>query len=91
MPDKKECKEILNPQKLLSLQSFLTLKILKEISPLTKEIMSSQPTINIATIGGNLKGKATLVQSLLNQFFQSPKQKRSQKQFMKKKKVYPKC
>ena len=73
LPDEKECKEILNSQKQLSLQSFTTLKNLSEISPLTKEIMSRQPTINIGTIGDNSKGKTTLVQSLSESIISRPK------------------
>ena len=73
LPDEKECKEILNSQKQLSLQSFTTLKNLSEISPLTKEIMSRQPTINIGTIGDNSKGKTTLVQSLSESILTRPK------------------
>ena len=86
MPDKKECKDILNPQKRLSLQSFLILKILKEISPLRKELMNLQPTINIATIGGNLKGKAILVQSLWINSFKAKSRKGARKNLWKRKK-----
>ena len=73
LPDEKECNEILNSQKQLSLQSFSTLKNLTELSPLTKEIMSRQPTINIGTIGDNSKGKTTLVQSLSETIISRPK------------------
>ena len=73
LPDEKECKEILNNQKQLSLQSFETLKNISEISPLTKEIMSRQATINIGTIGDNSKGKTTLVQSLSESISIRPK------------------
>lgn len=73
LPDDKECKEILNSQKQLSLQSFNTLKNLADISPLTKEIMSRQATINIGTIGDNSKGKTTLVQSLSESLLSKPK------------------
>ena len=64
LPDEKECKEILNSQKHLSLQSFSTLNNISEISPLTKEIMSRQATINIGTMGDVSRGKTTLVQAL---------------------------
>ena len=68
LPDEKECKEILNSQKHLSLQSFSTLNNISEISPLTKEIMSRQATINIGTMGDVSKGKTTLVQALCESY-----------------------
>ena len=73
LPDEKECKEILNSQKQLSLQNFSTLKNLSEISPLTKEIMSRQATINIGILGDNSKGKTTLVHSLSESISSRPK------------------
>ena len=73
LPDEKECREILNSQKQLSFQSFETLKNLSELSPLTKEIMSRQATINIGTLGDNSKGKTTLVQSLSESIISRPK------------------
>ena len=86
LPDEKECKDILNSQKQLSLQSFSTLKNLTEISPLTKEIMSRQPTINIATIGGSLKGKTTLVQSLSESITIRPKAEKEPERIREKEK-----
>ena len=86
LPDEKECKDILNSQKQLSLQSFSTLKNLTEISPLTKEIMSRQPTINIGTIGGNLKGKTTLVQSLSESILSKPKAEKEPERIREKEK-----
>lgn len=73
LPDEKECKEILISQKHLSLQSFSTLNNISEISPLTNEIMSRQPTINIGTIGDVSKGKTTLVQALSESSTSKPK------------------
>ena len=69
LPEDKEGKEILNSQK----QFFNKLKTPSEISPLTKEIMSRQPTINIGIIGDNSKGKTTLVQSLSETLLTKPK------------------
>ena len=54
--------DILSKQPQLAKQSFDTLK--GEFSPLTKEIMSRQATINIGTIGHVSHGKTTLVRAI---------------------------
>lgn len=64
LPDEKECAEILSKQKNLSLQSFKTIENRDEITPLTKEIMSRQATMNIGTIGHVAHGKTTLVRAI---------------------------
>ena len=86
LPDEKECKEILNSQKQLSLQSFTTLNNISEISPLTKEIMSRQATINIGTFGDNFKGKTTLVQSLSESNIPRPKAEKEPERIKEKEK-----
>jgi translation initiation factor 2 subunit 3 len=86
LPDEKECKEILNSQRKLSLQSFANLKNISEISPLTQEIMSRQATINIGTFGDNFKGKTTLVQSLSESNISRPKAEKEPERIKEKEK-----
>ena len=64
LPNEEEVKKILSRQKQLSLQSFKTLENLDKITPLTKEIISRQATINIGTIGHVAHGKTTLVRAI---------------------------
>ena len=82
LPEDKEGKEILNSQK----QFFNTLKSPTEISPLTKEIMSRQPTINIGIIGDKSKGKTTLVQSLSETLLTKPKAEKEPERIREKEK-----
>ena len=85
IPKEKEYKESFTFQKQLCFQSY-TLKNLSEISPLTKEIMSRQPTINIVTIGENSKGKTTLVQSLSETLLSKPKAEKEPERIREKEK-----
>ena len=64
LPNEEEIKKILSKQPNLSHQTFKTLEDLSKISPLTKEIMSRQATMNIGTIGHVAHGKTTLVRSI---------------------------
>ena len=48
----------------MSHQSFKTLEDLNNLSPLTKEIISRQETINIGTIGHIAHGKTKLVRAI---------------------------
>ena len=64
LPTEEEIEKILSHQKNLSHQSFKTLEDLKSLSPLTKEIISRQATINIGTIGHVAHGKTTLVRAI---------------------------
>ena len=63
LPNESECKEILEKQPNLSLQSFKTIES-GEITPLTMEIMSRQATMNVGTIGHVAHGKTTLVKAI---------------------------
>lgn len=54
--------KIMSDHPYLAKQSFSTLKT--EISPLTREIMSRQATMNIGTIGHVSHGKTTLVRAI---------------------------
>ena len=49
LPTEEECKEILSHQPKLAMQSFEMLNN-NDLSPLIKEIMSRQATMNIGTI-----------------------------------------
>jgi translation initiation factor 2 subunit 3 len=64
LPNDEEIKQILSKQKNLSHQSFKTIEDPSSISPLTKEIMSRQATMNIGTIGHVAHGKTTLVRAI---------------------------
>ena len=64
LPTEEEIKKILSGQKKLSTQSFKTLEDINSITPLTKEIISRQATINIGTIGHVAHGKTTLVRAI---------------------------
>ena len=64
LPTEEEIEKILSHQKNLSHQSFKTLEDLSNLSPLTKEIISRQATINIGTIGHVAHGKTTLVRAI---------------------------
>ena len=64
LPTEEEIKNILSKQKNLALQSFKTIENRELITPLTKEIMSRQATINIGTIGHVAHGKTTLVRAI---------------------------
>ena len=64
LPNEEEVKKILSKQKNLSHQSFKTIEDLNSITPLTKEIMSRQATMNIGTIGHVAHGKTTLVRAI---------------------------
>ena len=64
LPTAEECEKILSQQPNLSKQSFDLLKELNNITPLTKEIMSRQATLNIGTIGHVAHGKTTLVRAI---------------------------
>ena len=48
----------------MSHQSFKTLEDLNNLSPLTKEIISRQETINIGTTGHLAHGKRKLVRAI---------------------------
>ena len=61
LPTEEKIKEILSRQKNLSLQSFKTIEDPSKITPLEKEIISRQATINIGTIGHVANGKTILV------------------------------
>ena len=63
LPTEEECKEILSHQPKLTMQSFETLNS-PDLSPLIKEIMSRQATMNIGTIGHVSHGKTTLVKAI---------------------------
>ena len=64
LPNEEDIKKILSKQKNLAIQSFKTIEDLNLVSPLTKEIMSRQATMNIGTIGHVAHGKTTLVRSI---------------------------
>ena len=64
LPNEEEVSKILSRQKNLSHQSFKTIEDLNSITPLTKEIMSRQATMNIGTIGHVAHGKTTLVRAI---------------------------
>ena len=64
LPNEEEANKILSKQKNLSHQSFKTIEDLNSITPLTKEIMSRQATMNIGTIGHVAHGKTTLVRAI---------------------------
>ena len=64
LPNEEEVNKILSRQKNLSHQSFKTIEDLNSITPLTKEIMSRQATMNIGTIGHVAHGKTTLVRAI---------------------------
>ena len=64
LPTEKEIEKILSRQKNLSHQTFKTIEDLNSITPLTKEIMSRQATMNIGTIGHVAHGKTTLVRAI---------------------------
>ena len=63
LPSEAECKEILEKQPNLSLQSFASIDSGK-VTPLTMEVMSRQATMNIGTIGHVAHGKTTLVKAI---------------------------
>ena len=64
LPNEEEIEKILSKQKNLSKQSFKTIEDRSLITPLTKEIMSRQATMNIGTIGHVAHGKTTLVRAI---------------------------
>ena len=64
LPNEEEIEKILSNQKILSHQSFKTLEDLNNLSPLTKEIISRQETINIGTTGHLAHGKKKLVRAI---------------------------
>ena len=64
LPNDEEIEKILSKQKNLSHQSFKTIEDPSKITPLTKEIMSRQATMNIGTIGHVAHGKTTLVRAI---------------------------
>ncbi len=64
LPNEEEIEKILSKQKNLSHQSFKTIEDPSKITPLTKEIMSRQATMNIGTIGHVAHGKTTLVRAI---------------------------
>ena len=64
LPTEEKIKEILSRQKNLSLQSFKTIEDPSKITPLEKEIISRQATINIGTIGHVANGKTILVRAI---------------------------
>ena len=64
LPTEEEVEKILSHQKNLSHQSFKTLEDLSNLSPLTKEIISRQETINIGTTGHLAHGKRKLVRAI---------------------------
>ena len=61
---KKESHEILKSR--MNLPDFSSL-IIQDLSPLTKEIIITQPTMNISLIGDKGKGKTTFINSLSRQ------------------------
>ena len=61
---KKESHEILKSR--MNLPDFSSL-IIQDLSPLTKEIIINQPTMNISLIGDKGKGKTTFINSLSRQ------------------------
>jgi len=63
---KKESQELLKSKSRINYPNLINLNI-QEMTPITKEIIISQSTINIALIGDKKKGKTTLVQSLSEQ------------------------
>ena len=64
LPKEEEIKKILSKQKNLSHQSFKTIEDKNSITPLIKEIMSRQATMNIGTIGHVSHGKTTLIRAI---------------------------
>ena len=64
LPSEEEIAKLFAGQTKLSPQSFKTLEDIKSITPLTKEIISRQATINIGTIGHVAHGKTTLVRAI---------------------------
>jgi translation initiation factor 2 subunit 3 len=64
LPTEEEIAKMFSGQTKLSPQSFKTLEDIKSITPLTKEIISRQATINIGTIGHVAHGKTTLVRAI---------------------------
>ena len=64
LPTEEEIKKILSDQPKLSLQSFETIKDPSKITPLIKEIISRQATMNIGTVGHVNHGKTTLVRAI---------------------------
>ena len=63
LPNEEECKEILSHQPKLTMQNFEILNN-PDLSPLIKEIMSRQATMNIGTVGHVFHGKSTLVNAI---------------------------
>ena len=61
LPSEEKIKEIMSRQKNLAVQSFKTIEDPSKITPLEKEIISRQATINIGTIGHVANGKTILV------------------------------
>ena len=60
---KKDSQELSKIKSRKNLPDFSSLNI-TEITPLSKDILKNQPTINIILLGEKQKGKSTLVQSL---------------------------